>query len=464
MGSGYTLVRQGGNRMTAYNWETNASNAGSDYLHQNDGYLSNSNEPGKVPGDYLKAAQQNGAAVLLTVPSLGYVSADKNADGDVNKTPDYLNTRFYKSYPKKPGHKFSYPPDTKDKAVYQDEMVAWLESIKSPKTPVWYCLDNEPDLWSSTHVRIHPNKLTFEELINNNIQFAGAIKAVAPKTLVFGPANYGWQGFRTLQDAPDRNGRDFIDTYLDAMKAVEESSSKRMLDVLDIHWYPEAQGGGARITENNGKPETAAARIQAPRSLWDTNYVEKSWIEDTLGQKPITLLPRILHQIDQHYPGTKLAITEYNYGGDKEPSGLVAQADVLGIFGRYGLFAACNWGISPNAPAQVAGFEAFVNYDGKGAKFGDIGVGVKGENPADNSVYASMSSSSRRKLTIVVINKKLAAQNFAISLPSTAKLARAFLYDSANPTAPKDFEASPRVTNLFVNLPPTSVVTAEVYL
>src|SRR5882757_4013852 len=65
MGSGYTLVRQGGNRMTAYNWETNASNAGSDYRHQNDGYLSESAEPGLVPASYLKAGQQNGAAVLL---------------------------------------------------------------------------------------------------------------------------------------------------------------------------------------------------------------------------------------------------------------------------------------------------------------------------------------------------------------------------------------------------------------
>jgi hypothetical protein len=31
-----TLSRSGGNRMTAYNWETNASNAGSDYFNEND--------------------------------------------------------------------------------------------------------------------------------------------------------------------------------------------------------------------------------------------------------------------------------------------------------------------------------------------------------------------------------------------------------------------------------------------
>ena len=34
-----TAVRQGGNRTTAYNWENNASNAGSDWNHSSDGNL-----------------------------------------------------------------------------------------------------------------------------------------------------------------------------------------------------------------------------------------------------------------------------------------------------------------------------------------------------------------------------------------------------------------------------------------
>ena len=464
MGKGYPLVRQGGNRMTAYNWETNASNAGSDYQHQNDGFLSQSTEPGIVPASYMKAAQENGAAVLLTIPTLGYVSADKNADGDVNKTPDYLNKRFFKSYAKKPGGKYVYPPDLTDKAVYQDELVAYLEKTKSPKTPVWYSLDNEPDIWSGTHARIHPNKLTFAEIIKNNTAFASAIKAVAPSTMVFGPANYGWQGFRTLQDAPDQNKRDFLDTYLEAMKGAESSGGKRLLDVLDIHWYPEAQGGGVRITEKDKTPETAAARIQAPRSLWDPGYVEKSWIIDTLGGKPIALLPRVMGQIDAHYPGTKLAITEYNYGGDKTGSGLVAQADALGIFGRYGLFAACNWGIGPQAPAQIAGFEAFLNFDGRGGKFGDIAVAVKGETAAENSVYASLSSKSRKRMTLVLVNKLTTDQKFILSLPSTAKLARGYVMDPLAPASPKTIEGESSGTNLTYKLPATSVATVEVML
>src|SRR5262245_44951032 len=43
----FTLLRFGGTRASTYNWENNASNAGHDPpFSQNDGYLSESTEPG----------------------------------------------------------------------------------------------------------------------------------------------------------------------------------------------------------------------------------------------------------------------------------------------------------------------------------------------------------------------------------------------------------------------------------
>jgi hypothetical protein len=407
LGVNVTVARQGGNRMTAYNWETNASNAGNDWHHQNDAQMGETNEAGWAIRTFLEPAQQHHAAVILSVPCAGYVAADKKGDGDVNQTPDYLNTRFFKSYASKPGDHFVYPPDTTDKAVYQDEFVAWIEKIKSPSTPVWYALDNEPDIWSGTHARIHPKKVTYAEIIAINTDYATAIKKVAPKTLIFAPVNYGWLGYRNLQDAPDANGPNFLEVYLSAMAQAEKQSGKRLLDVLDIHWYPEAQGDGIRVT-NTGqdKSGTPAARIQASRSLWDPTYVEQSWItKDVIPGKPIYALPQIFQQINTFYPGTKLAITEYNYGGENVISGAIAQADVLGIFGRYGIFAACNWVLSSRAPAQIAGFNAYLNYDGKGARFGDLGLAVTGENATSNSVYAALDSKNPNRLTVVAINK-----------------------------------------------------------
>ena len=348
---GLRLGRLGGNRWTAYNWETNASNAGADYRHQNDDYLGGGDVPGEAVRPGVAAAHAAGASMIVTVPMAGYVSADKAPGGDVNQTPDYLNVRFLESRAAK-GRGFSYPPDTGDHIVYQDEFVAWLESSfpgarRDPVRTLFYSLDNEPDLWASTHPRIRPTgKVTYAELVQRTEELAGAIKSVAPGALVFGPVSYGWQGFVRLQDAPDAGGRDFLDFYLDSMREAEGRARRRLVDVLDLHWYPEARGGTVRITEANNTAAVAEARVQAPRSLWDAGYSENSWISIDARVGAIRLLPRMREKIAAHYPGTLLAITEYNYGGGDHVSGAVAQADVLGIFGREDVFAATLWDLS----------------------------------------------------------------------------------------------------------------------
>lgn len=57
--SSVRLVRQGGNRMTADNWENNASNAGADYLHQNDGFLESTlGVDGSIPGEVRRTSRR----------------------------------------------------------------------------------------------------------------------------------------------------------------------------------------------------------------------------------------------------------------------------------------------------------------------------------------------------------------------------------------------------------------------
>ncbi len=460
-GAAVTLNRQGGNRLSAYNWETNASNAGNDFKNQNDAFMGESDEPGLTVRTFLKETQAVGAATLLTVPTMGYVAADKKGDGDVGNTPNYLATRFVRSFAKK-REAFVYPPDIHDRAVYQDEFVHWVETIRKPSPPVWYSLDNEPDLWGSTHSRVWKQNPTYTQIVANNAEFASAIKAQAPGTLVFGPANYGWQGFRSFQNAPDADGRDFVDYYLGAMKAESDKVGRRLIDVFDIHWYPEAKGGGQRIAFGDDKPGTAEARIQAPRSLWDSTYVEDSWIEDTLGHKPIRLLPRLIGQIEKAWPGTRLGITEYNYGGGKAASGMLAEADVLGVFGREGLFAACVFGMGKDDAAQIAAFKAFRDYDGRGSHFGSEGLAVVGTQAADESLYASRDA---QRIVMVAINKTTSARPFMVALRGeTSASATGYGRSSGVYNAPMPVKVGVAKGMVSFTAAPLSVVTVEVKL
>ncbi len=89
----FTVVRSGGNRLTAYNWENNYSNAGADWYYSNDSYISSSTTPGKYVTDFRNSCITNKQDSILTLQMAGYVSAD--GAGNVNlSTQTAPSSRF----------------------------------------------------------------------------------------------------------------------------------------------------------------------------------------------------------------------------------------------------------------------------------------------------------------------------------------------------------------------------------
>jgi mannan endo-1,4-beta-mannosidase len=414
--TGATFRRLGGNRMTGYNWVNNASNAGNDWKHSSDDWLCSGafhymdcDQPGAVVRQFVEENQKAGLDSLITVPMAGYVSADKN--GEVAETEKAPGKRFKKTSFHKKGA-YNLTPKSENPVVYEDEFVNFLTSRfkKAVEGGIkFYALDNEPALWPSTHPRIHPAKTGYWEMVNKTEDLAFNILKVDPSATILGPAAYGWQEFLTLQEAPESKELNatfgtFLDFYLGQMKILENRHHKRLLHVLDLHWYPEVQGSGKRITEGDISPESIEARLQAPRSLWDPGYVEKSWITEwsTKGQS-IHLITWVKEKIQKRYPGTKLAFTEYDYGAGDHVSGGLAQADVLGIFGKNGIFLASYWGNLK--PYNKAALRLYRDYDGKGSTFGDIGVSSATEDVTQTSIYAATDAKKPGVLWLVVLNK-----------------------------------------------------------
>ncbi len=423
------LVRAGGNRWTAHNWENSASNAGSDYCYQNDGLISSSNIPGEGVRTRINAAATVGAAALLTIPIVDYVAADKNGGCDVrNSGSNYLDTRFRKNRAFK-GSALSLSPDATDAFVFQDEFVNWVKN-NFPTQTVFYSLDNEPDLWSDTHPEVHPAPVGYDELANRNIEYARAIKSISPTAQVFGFVSYGWNGYTTLQNAPDAAGKgEFVDYYLSRMKAAHTLYGRRLVDVLDLHWYPEAKGAssGTRVTGTSTAADVVEARIQSPRSLWDPNYREVSWVANSLGG-PIRLLPRIAAKIEATYPGTSLAVTEWNYGGGHHISGAIATADVLGIFGRDGVYAANLWALNSDERYTMGALQAYRNFDGVGARFGDRSMQAISSDVAAGSIYASFDAAAPSRVVIVAINKRSTPRIAGITVAHANRFQTAAVY------------------------------------
>ena len=435
---GITLTRFGGNRLSAFDWVTGYSNVGTDGGHwENDRYLASSGNgawnygtaPGAAVAGRMDAARLRGRALMLTIPMLGYVAASGTGvplDTALATWPARLAAYFKPSLPRK-GSPFVVPTGA-EPVVYQDELVAFVRDrvARVPadsSTPVFFGLDNEPDLWGSTHPEVTRPMWSYAEFSETSIAYAAAIKDVMPNAKVFGPSVATYTGMvagdryrNGWTDDPMYARHNFLSIYLDRMSAANRSRGRRLLDVLDVHFYPSAGTSRGEVGNDRAPQDSAmiAARLQAPRSLWDPTFVEGSWVNDVAGGA-IRLLPWLRDLVQHHYPGTPLSISEYYYGRGGDISGGLAQADVLGIFGREGVFAAALW---PNAAVDAtpyggegakayaylfAAFRLFLDYDGKGTGFGSVSVRATASDPGRASVYASLGPAGR--VTIIAINK-----------------------------------------------------------
>jgi hypothetical protein len=465
-----TARRIGGNRLTGYNWENNASNMGMDYdqSNSNDNYLTwvagipplKENIPGIVLTAFHDTSLAMGCYSLVTLPAAGYVSRDKN--GAVVAAETAPSARFRATQMIK-GAPFSLAPDTSDGFVYVDEEVNALVSRYGNAATAsgirGYAVDNEPALWPSTHPRIHPAQTTCAEVIQKNAAVARAVKAVDPGAEIFGGVFYGFNEQLNMQQAPDWSQYNRYQRYINAFLANLHDSAlaagKRLLDVIDLHWYPDLNTPVA-LNENTDST-TAYLRMQVPRSLWDSTYVEPGWIGQWFS--PVSLLPNTKTSIGRYYPGTKIAITEFNYGGSTHISGGIALADVLGIFGRYGVYFASHWGAIEGFVR--AAYQIYRNYDGANSAFGDINVRATRSDVENSSIYASYRSPDPSVLDLIVINKNFShpiAGSFTVSGGRSYWSAMVYGFDAAGSTITARAGIDTITNNTFgYSIPPLSV-------
>jgi hypothetical protein len=169
-------------------------------------------------------------------------------------------------------------------------------------------------------------------------------------------------------------------------------------------------------------------------------------------------------KIQRHYPGTKLAFTEWSYGGGDDITGALATADVLGIFGCRGVALANIWPTSRTEAYSLAALRAYRNYDGKGGSFGDTAVYARSSNHVATSVYASTERSDPGRVVVVLVNKVPVAQQASVSVTgpiSYTSLTRYHLEASSARTRPGP-TIPPAARNAFaVELPAFSVTVLE---
>src|SRR5258708_10350869 len=148
-------------------------------------------------------------------------------------------------------------------------------------------------------------------------------------------------------------------------------------------------------------------RNRSTRSLWDPNYVDESWIASTgINGGKVNLINLMKNWVGTYYPGTKIGITEYNWGAEGNMNGATTQADILGIFGREGLDLANRWTTPSTGTPTYLAMKLYRNYDGHDATFGNVSVSATVPNPDQVSAFSAVRSSAAA-LTIMADTKNL---------------------------------------------------------
>ncbi len=430
---GATMRRWGGNPTSRYNWKLNAWNTANDWYFRN-----------TAPGDnkeftyeeFLMANRSHGVQSALTLPMIGWVSKDMSSFsfpvsqfGRQEKVDpvvtDAGNGRTSS------GTLLAPPPPTRTSVPAPPEFIAeWVRTIRKKdmargRSVHMYFLDNEPMLWNSTHRDVHPEPTTYDELWDRTLSYGRAVREADPDAVIAGPTEWGWTGyFRSAADvakgAPadaDRKAHGnvpLLPWYLKKLREHEKKTGERILDVVDVHFYPQAEG----VSPDKGErtdPETAALRIRSTRALWDPNYKDESWINE-----PVRLIPRLKKMVEDNYPGRGIAIGEYNFGAPKHMSGGLAQAETLGRFAEGGLTAAFYFTYPPARSPAYWAFRAYRDFDGKGGRFLDTYVHSRAEE--GTSLFTSRSDDGRHLVAIALNLQPDTARDARVELKGCGEL------------------------------------------
>ncbi|MFD0676352.1 MULTISPECIES: glycoside hydrolase family 44 protein [unclassified Paenibacillus] len=425
------IKRWGGNAMTRYNWEIDTTNRGGDWYFLN---IANDNsDPSKLPNgslsdQFIQNSKNTGTEVLLQVPTIGWTPKDRKTSWSFS----------IEKYGKQQGNECDWkeawcrkdagngklkdgtyltgnnPEDTSKKVSY-DFVSRWVEHIKQRFGSYVhnYALDNEPMLWPHSHWDVHPQMTTYDEVWNYTVGYAEAIKKADPQANIFGPVPWGWceyfysakDGCSPGKDMETHDNKPYLEWFLGKVENYRQQTGKRLVDTLDIHYYPAENNVAFSSDESTAMTKR---RFNSLKSLYDPNFTDpSSWI-----QEPVKLIPRMHDIIARNSPGMKLSISEYNFGDGTGIGSGLAQAEALALFAREGVDYAMRWGgLLGDTPLEDA-FKLFLNYDGKGSRIeGDV---VSASSSNLDAVGAYTIVSAQGKKYVLLFNKDTAPREAKI--------------------------------------------------
>jgi hypothetical protein len=138
----------------------------------------------------------------------------------------------------------------------------WFNKLGFNKEKLQYWnMDNEPEIWNGTHDDVMPTQIPAEEFMQRYFEVAKKAREKYPAIKLVGPVpanEWQWYNWPNTITSGGKNYA-WLEYFIKRVAEEQEATGIRLLDVLDIHFYP----GSTSV----------AQIVQYHRVFFDKNYV-----------------------------------------------------------------------------------------------------------------------------------------------------------------------------------------------
>ena len=260
----------------------------------------------------------------------------------------------------------------------------------------YWNMDNEPDIWSSTHDDVMPTQISADGFMTKYFEVAKKARQLFPGIKLCGPVvTNEWQWYKYGNETLKINGKyySWLEYFIKRVADEEKATGIRLLDVLDIHWYP-GESSDAEV-------------VQLHRIFYDKNYIypgangvktiNGGW--DTSQTKEY-IFNRIESWLNTHFGpdhGIGLGMSESGINSSNPNVNAVLYASILGTFANNSVELYTPWSWKTGMWETLHLFSRYSQ---------PYNIPAASSNENTLSGYASISADND-SMTVMIVNRDL---------------------------------------------------------
>jgi len=210
----------------------------------------------------------------------------------------------------------------------------------------YWNMDNEPEIWSGTHDDVMSSQIAATAFMDKYFAVAKKARALFPGIRLCGPVTANeWQWYKWGSETLNIEGKYYcwLEYFLKRVADEQKTTGIRLLDVVDIHWYPGESADAQvlqmhRIFYDKTYVYPGANGVKTINGGWDTSQ-NKEYIFQRINDW-LTLYFGANH-------GISIGMSESGINTTNANVNSVLYASMLGTFANNGveLFTPWTWNV-----------------------------------------------------------------------------------------------------------------------